>query len=129
MEANEVQIAALETALRDEVRKLAEDAAHRYLDGSTSADTCRYVLNGIERGNPRVLDDLPRLDWDHDDGLPEWGELFHDVAVCIVGDYPDDDALMAGLEEEYGPTIGVRYADEVLIDKIEAICRYHIGED
>ena len=47
MEANEVQIAALETALRDEVRKLAEDAACGYLDGNTDEATYRRVLKGI----------------------------------------------------------------------------------
>jgi len=129
MEANEVQIAALETALMDEVRKLAEDAACGYLDGNTDEATYRRVLKGIEDGDRAVFDSLPWLDWYRDDGLPEWGELFHDVAASIVGDYPDDDALMATLEDKYGEIIGVCYADEVLFDKIEAICRYHLGEE
>jgi hypothetical protein len=129
MEVTDTQIAALETALRDEVRKLAEDAARWYLDGNTDEETYRRVLKGIEDGDPRVLDSLPWLDLDNDDNLPEWGELFYDVASRIVGDYPESDALMATLEDKYGEIIGVCYADEVLFDKIEAICRYHLGEE
>lgn len=129
MEVNDTQIATLETALRDEVRLLAENAACWLLDGNTDEEAYRRVLKGIEDGDPRVLDSLPWLDWDNDDNLPEWGELFYDVASRIVGDYPKNNALMAILEDKYGEIIGVCYADEVLLDKIEGICRYHLGEE
>ncbi len=129
MEVNDTQIAALETALRDEVRKLATDAARWYLDGNADEETYREVLRGIENGDPVVLDDLPWLVWDYDDGLPEWGELFYEVAADVVGDYPDDDPLMASLEDKYLEVIGTDYANEVLIGEIERICCYHLGED
>lgn len=128
MEVNDTQIATLETALRDEVRKLATDAARWYLDGNADEETYRRVLKGIEDGDPMILDDLPWLSWGGDE-LPDWGGFFYDIAPDIVGDYPDNDPLMASLEDKYLEVIGTDYANEVLLGEVERICCYHLGEE
>src|SRR5262249_48651513 len=66
-------------------------AAGRYFDGNTSEDTYRRVLQGIEEGDPAVMDTLPScpLSGEWADEITPRG-LFEDLGMSGDEDYADD---------------------------------------
>lgn len=91
-------------------------AAGWYFDGNTSEDTCRRVLQGIDDGDPAILDTLPRPDLSGQwaDGI-NGPELYSETCEHAELD-PDDqfDSLFDEICTEYEHGFQQASQDEIL---------------
>ena len=84
-----------------------EDAGSWVIDGNTSADTARYLLKGLEDGDPEVYDRLPDSplsgEWAGD---PTPASVLSDLGISENCDGADDllneyeNAFRDGVEDE-----------------------------
>jgi len=96
-----------------------KNAGSWVIDGNTTEETARHIVQGIEDGDPEVLDSLPAPDlggqWA--DSYTE-RDLFEELEIS-PDDPEADDAVMAYLDG----------FSEAVVDEVESSARHSAGSE
>ena len=84
----------LRKSLLEDIEPLADNAfgwwqqEAFYKNKLPDAQIAQYLLDGIDNGDPEIIDLLPYVDWSgqNADG-PDWSEIFDDSWFALTGQY------------------------------------------
>ena len=111
-------------------------AASWYFDGNTTDDTYRRTLQGLEDGDPEILDALPYPDlsgqWADEPAGPQvFADILSDADIYRGPDYEEGESLSDAYDDIFSETLDA-YCDaftEAARDDIEATARRMTGPD
>lgn len=81
----------IEETIRERGKSDGKAAGSWVIDGNTSPERAREIFEGIENGDPAILDELPELrlgEWADD---PSWDEILDDLEIECESDEEKDD--------------------------------------